>query len=199
VPLYGGDRGEWSDVRLRRGKALEQVDDRRDRLRQDQRHGGSRQYGQSRVRSRHGSVWEDYDSEDSRDFCEPILSNDGRIIMQYSRKAGMDGASRHSRGRSQARRSDLRRWNQSRDGLPTINDFSNQPRHKSLITDRRMKFIAAESGPDTKVQHHNRQRPQKTALSGTVQHHLVSFYFTNVPANISYASLRQGFEVCGIM
>jgi len=186
-------------VRPRRGKAPEQVDDRRDRLRQDQRHGGSRRYGQSRVRSRHGSVWEDYDSEDSRDFCEPILSNDGRIIMQYSRKAGMDSATRHSRGRSQARRSDSHRWNQSRDGLPAGNGFSNQPRHKSLITDRSMKLIPAASGPDTKLQQLNSQRPQKAALSGTVQHNLVSFYFTNVPDNIPYASLRQGFEVCGIM
>jgi len=156
VPLYGGDKGEWSDVRLRRGKAPEQVDDRRDRLRQDQRHGGSRRHGQSRVRSRHSSVWEDYDSEDSRDFCEPILSNDGRVIMQYSRKAGMDGATRHSRRRSQAGRSDSRRRNQSRDGFPAVNGFrGNQPRH-NLFTDRRMKFIAAESGPDTRMKYHNR-------------------------------------------
>jgi hypothetical protein len=28
---------------------------------------------------------------------------------------------------------------------------------------------------------------------------VVSFYFTNIPADISYSALRQGFEVCGIM
>jgi hypothetical protein len=32
-----------------------------------------------------------------------------------------------------------------------------------------------------------------------VNQDLVSFYFTNVPADISYKSLRQGFEVCGMM
>ena len=196
----GGDRGEWSDVRPRRGKAPEQVDDRRDRLRQDQRHGGSRRHGQSRVRSRHSSVWEDYDSEDSRDFCEPILSSNGRIIMQYSRKAGIDGATCHSGGRSQAGRSDSRRRNHNRDGLPAVNGYrGNQKRHKSLITDRIVKYIAAESGPYTRMKHHNRQRPHQSAFSGTVQHNIVSFYFTNVPDNISYTSLRQGFEVCGIM
>jgi len=36
-----GDRGEWSDVRPRRGKASEQVDGQRDKLRRDQRRGGA--------------------------------------------------------------------------------------------------------------------------------------------------------------
>jgi len=35
--------------------------------------------------------------------------------------------------------------------------------------------------------------------NGTVPQNFVSFYFTNVPAYISYIMLRQGFEVCGIM
>jgi hypothetical protein len=28
---------------------------------------------------------------------------------------------------------------------------------------------------------------------------VVSFYFTNIPHDISYVALRQGFEVCGIL
>jgi len=64
-------------VRPRRGKAQVQVADRRDRLREEQRHGGSRRQGQSRVRARFGSDWGDYDSEDSHEFCEQILSHDG--------------------------------------------------------------------------------------------------------------------------
>jgi hypothetical protein len=34
---------------------------------------------------------------------------------------------------------------------------------------------------------------------GTVNSNFVSFYFTNVSHDISYISLRQGFEVCGAM
>jgi len=71
--IWGGDRGECSDMRPRRGKAPEQVEDRWDRLRQDQRHRGSRRHGQSRVRSRHGSACDDYDSEDSRDFLSQFF------------------------------------------------------------------------------------------------------------------------------
>jgi hypothetical protein len=44
-----------------------------------------------------------------------------------------------------------------------------------------------------------RPRQQQFVPIGIVTHNLVSFYFTNVPENISYSSLRQGFEVCGIM
>ena len=33
----------------------------------------------------------------------------------------------------------------------------------------------------------------------TVTSNFVSFYFTNVPYDISYYSFRQGFEVCGVM
>jgi hypothetical protein len=36
-------------------------------------------------------------------------------------------------------------------------------------------------------------------MSNTVNHAFVSFYFTNIPHDISYLSLRKGFEVCGIM
>jgi len=35
--------------------------------------------------------------------------------------------------------------------------------------------------------------------TGTIHNNFVTFYFSNVPEDISYSSLRQGFEVCGIM
>jgi len=91
----GGNRGEWSDVRPRRGKAPEQVDDGRDRLWEDQRQGGTRRHRQSRVRARYESPWQDYVSEDSREFREPILSKDGRLIMQFSRHDLLAGAARN--------------------------------------------------------------------------------------------------------
>ena len=54
----GGVRGEWSVVRPRRRKAPEQVEERWDRVREDQRQGGSRKqrYMQSRVRVRSAST-----------------------------------------------------------------------------------------------------------------------------------------------
>lgn len=46
----------------------------------------------------------------------------------------------------------------------------------------------------------SQQRAQDQHLhDGNVHTDSVSFYFTNVPHDISYISLRQGFEVCGIM
>lgn len=30
----------------------------------------------------------DWESEDQRDFCEQVLSHDGRVVFQYSRSGG---------------------------------------------------------------------------------------------------------------
>jgi hypothetical protein len=49
----------------------------------------------------------------------------------------------------------------------------------------------------TEKQYADRQHQQHP--NGTIKLNFVSFYFTNVPDNITYNSLRQGFEVCGIM
>lgn len=86
MPPNGRVRGEWFDVRPRRGKAQEQVDGRRDRRWEDQRHGGFREQrqGQSRVRIRYGSST-GFDSEDDGGFCERVLSHDGKVVIQYSR------------------------------------------------------------------------------------------------------------------
>jgi len=89
----GGGRGDWTVVRSRRGKAVEQVDGQRDRLREDQRHGGAweEEQRQSRVRVRYNSVVRFgsqvrfRDAEDLRYYHEPRISDDGRTILQYSR------------------------------------------------------------------------------------------------------------------
>jgi len=44
-----------------------------------------------------------------------------------------------------------------------------------------------------------RQNQAHQVNGGKVQQDIVSFYFTNVPHDISYSSLRQSFVVCGIM
>lgn len=46
---------------------------------------------------------------------------------------------------------------------------------------------------------HSNSRQLKLEHVGTVNHNFDSFYFTNVSDDITYSSLRQGFEVCGIM
>jgi len=86
VPLNGGDRGEWSNVRPRKGKVQEQDDRQRDRLREDQRHGGSRErrQGQSRVRSGHGSA-NRYYLEDEIDYGYQELGHGRRVIVHYER------------------------------------------------------------------------------------------------------------------
>ena len=210
MPLKGGNRGEWSDVRPRRGKTPEQVDNRRDRLREDQQHGGARRHRQSRVRARYESPWRDYDSEDSRDFCEPILSNDGRVIMQYSRHDMLAGAAHKKNGRSRlhevrspgpVRRSKSRRRFYSRDVFGYGDeDRDNQQRRKFVITaGHEYQDEENAGGAVSKIAKDIRQWPHQTSDPGTVKHNVVSFYFTNVSDNISYNSLRHGFEVCGIM
>jgi len=91
VPPKGGDSGDWLVARPRRRKALQQVEDRRDRLREEQRHGGSRRHGQSRVRDLCGSTDWDSDTEDPDAFCDKVLTHDGRVVLQYSRPGRYDG------------------------------------------------------------------------------------------------------------
>ena len=55
------------------------------------------------------------------------------------------------------------------------------------------------AGAVSKKEKDFKQWPHQSAEPGTLKHDVVSFYFTNVPDNISYYSLRLGFEVCGIM
>jgi len=88
VPLNRGDRGEWSDVRPQKGKAEEQVGRQRNKLQEDQRHGGARErrQGRSRVRSRYGLATScDLDEEEDYGYHE--LGHDGRVTVRYERPA----------------------------------------------------------------------------------------------------------------
>jgi len=89
VPLNGGgNRGEWSVARSRKGKAREQADRQQDRLQEDQRYPGSRErygrQGRSRVRSRFVSSRR-FDSEVEYDYGNQELGHDGRVIIQYEK------------------------------------------------------------------------------------------------------------------
>ena len=259
MPLNGGDRGEWSDVRPRRRKAQVHVTHRRDRLWEEQRHGGSRRQGQSRVRARFGYELGDYDYEDSREFCEQILSHDGKVILQYSRHDRSRGGGPYRDGKRspciQRRSLSRRRYHirpthqraasrvvlRHRNSKSQERDISTEgaaggfhrgeqsdkvqqkqkhveaPRHeqtygdcgrttdKGMVSTPGAKFqdykgtmLVGSDAPLVRTKKSTKYGQHQTKHNGTVQQNFVSFYFTNVLYDISYSSLRQGFEVCGI-
>jgi len=245
VPLNGGDRGDWSVTRPRRRKALQQVEDRRDRFREEQRHGGSRRHGQSRVMDQFGSIDWDFDSEDSEAFCDKVLTHDGRVVLQYSRPGRYDGdgvrrsdrrsqvvlprsVSRQTEARmrdastgAEARAEGKQRWPsrqpgrvplQQKDGTGTATIStsaearaegkqhwpSRQVRRVLLQQKDGAGINTFDQNSDKHVDFHNVPRQATTVQHGTASNS-ITFYFSNVPNDISYSSLRKGFEVCGIM
>jgi len=205
VPPYGGDRGVWTDVRPRRGKAREQVEDRRDRFREKQRYGGQQRQGRSRDGARYGSSrWGD-GSEDSDGYGAHNLSYDDRV--SYWPGTRHDNVARNSRFHAhRARRSFSRMQQHSRhDSVPrpTVlvhRRLSKQPERAVLIDQQQKQFAGAVPTKGfPPLSSHQQQQVTTVSNSGTNHVNFVSFYFTNVPEDISYRSLRQGFEVCGIM
>ena len=61
--------------------------------------------------------------------------------------------------------------------------------------------VGEEADVNRRVHQQNQWQRDSLAFdnTGTGKQSFVSFYFTNVPENISYIALRRGFEVCGIM
>jgi len=60
-------------------------------------------------------------------------------------------------------------------------------------------MLAGSDAPLAHTEKSAKYGQHQTEHNRTVQHNFVSFYFTNVPDDISYSSLRKGFKVCGIM
>ena len=242
-------------MRLRRGIALEKDDDRRDRLREEQRRGGSGRVDRSRVTVRARRVSTDWDfySRDSCELCEPVLSHDGQYLLRYSRHDRSRGGGARRQG-FQARRSDSRFRSHGRlddtgyrevlkrrykkpeasiplaaDGVAELPspDYYSKPRQQQQVKQVTIPpqqpqelhvadMLKQQHDPigttihkqenQVNVLSHQQQELQATdppnqqhVLNGIGTHKLVSFYFTNVPDNISHNSLRKGFEVCGIM
>ena len=86
MPQRGGYWGEWSDARPRKRKTQEQVIGQRDRLRDDQRHRGTRvrQQGQSRVGDKFDYT-DSYETEEDCDYGYQEISDDGRVSIYYPR------------------------------------------------------------------------------------------------------------------
>jgi len=124
--------------------------------------------------------------------------------MQYSRHGGSRGGAHKLGDRSSSlHKQPYQIRKDDRDGV-FFDDGHRGPgkRRNSVVTDRDAKPFVEETGAaieTTRPLFPMRQRHQQISFTGTVSHNLVSFYFTNVPDNITYSSLRQGFEVCGVM
>ena len=117
--------------------------------------------------------------EDLNDYYEPEQAYNKFVILQYSR-------SRRSREAEHRR--------------PTV--FPRQ--HQRSVSRQHQQVPCAPSAGGPVRQHSNahqsKQRHREVVdhdQTGTKHHNFVSFYLTNVSKDISYFSLRQGFEVAG--
>jgi len=204
VPPNGG-RGEWSVVSPRWGKRWNMwMEDGTGFVRiscvedQGSNDMGSLGLGQGLV------LHIDWESEDQRDFCKPVLSHDGRVVLQYLRSGGdarRDGrrSPNHKRRSISRRKDDYYRHDVGSVGAGTR--VVRTKTHSDLCeaNDRGSDMVVGAGATMFRAEHHSIPRQHQHDQNGIVSQNFVSFYFTNVPDDISYSSLRQGFEVCGIM
>jgi len=204
VPPYGEDRGGWAVVRPRRRKVFEQADGQRDRFREFQRRGRGwevQQRRQSGSRVQLGYDRRYSDMEDSDAFEAPVQSYDGRAILQYSKPERSKKATRwQSVSDSEHRRRAASRGLHYRlSARPAVHRRLSP--HREIIQQPNARFVGEKEGCHVRGQHHQPWKRDFTVhdITGKDKPSFVSFYFTNVPEDISYISLRRGFEVCGMM
>ena len=178
-------------MRPRRRKAPKQVDDRRDRFQGKRRQGGSRRqrFRQSRVRVRSNSVLHHRYQDMVQFYSDEDSSCDRHSVYDYP----------YNRAHRSRETMVIREgFQHGSDGVQQdfqyqVDDFPRLAANDGTGFEQKRKVYKSVSRRRTQVplvQHD---------ISGKVLPESVSFYFTNVPLDISYISLRQGFEVCGIM
>jgi len=183
----------------------------------------------SRVRVQPGADLRLSDAEDSEFFEPPVQSYDGRAVLQYSRPGRSTGqrfragtavhqrrlSSRelhhHKRARSAAGRGSFRNREDNRrllarrvredvDGSSRGEGGRGRQLFRAAYQTPAARMVGADFIGSRRTQQSLQQRDVTAHVtSGTGKPSFVSFYFTNVPDDISYVSLRQGFEVCGIL
>jgi len=204
VPPNGGVRGDWAVVCSRRRKAFERIDGKRDRFQVVERRGRGwerQQRRRTRDTVQQGSELGYSDMENLEDFEAPVQSYDGRVVLQYSRPGRVREDAQHGQSDSAGVERRQHFWG-----------GRNQQRAPPSLVRRRSRFRYddqqqggkrardGELGHSIMVQHQQVRRDELVIdKPGKDKQPFVSFYFTNVPENISYISLRRGFEVCGIM
>jgi len=77
--------------------------------------------------------------------------------------------------------------------------FRRQSRDRDDPQQQPAQFGGERKDQHSRGQHQHHRHRDSAILVTTGKQSYVSFYFTNVPEDISYFSLRQGFEVCGMM
>jgi len=151
-----------------------------DRLRDDQRHRGTRDRRQGRYRVRNKFEYTDwYGSDEGSDYDNQEFSNDGRVTIHYVRP-------QKTKFRDSLRYED--------------NHVLERRRSHSSKYEKEALELTDTCHVQQPYQRQRKTLPhQESTHSEKVNQDVVSFYFTNIPHDISYVALRQGFEVCGIM
>lgn len=133
---------------------------------------------------RHDSAFR-YDSEEESEYGYQELSHDGKATVHYQH---------------------IERT-RARDCLSYDVAHVLEPRRFPTSSHGKVATVYPDEGDDQYYQQPHRHssrhvatvhRAQTTGQRGksdTVNQHFVSFYFTNIPHDISYVSLRKGFEV----
>ena len=191
-------------MRPRRRKVFEQADGQRDRFREFQRRGRGWEVHQRRrsgFRVQQDSDRHYSDMEDSDAFEAPVQTYDGRAILQYSKpeRYRKDTRWQSASDSGHRRRAASRGLHHRLSARPAVQRGRSPPRE--FFQQPQARFVGEKDGFHVRGQHH--QPWQRDFMghdnTGKEKPSFVSFYFTNVPADISYISLQRGFEVCGMM
>jgi len=141
------------------------------------------------------------DSEDEQNHDAPVQTYDGRAVLQYSRPGQKEEVDQRLHSDSAVFRRRQNSWHvqhQQRARLPPVRRRS---RSVEVVQQRGFRHtVEGARHHSGELQQRQRRREQLVLdKPGKVKQPFVSFYFTNIPENISYISLRRGFEVCGIL
>jgi len=191
-------------VRQRRRKAFEQPDGQRDRFQADQRRERGwegQQRRQARIRVQQGSKLWCNDREDLEDCEASVQSFDGRAVIQYSRPGRTRVAAQRFRPESAGIQRRQASWNFQNQQRARLSPVRRRSRFQEVGQQHGTKYTGEGARDHSRALRHQHLRRDQLVLdnSGKVKQPFVSFYFTNVPGNVSYISLRRGFEVCAIM
>jgi len=145
---------------------------------------------------RHSGEASDYrrHSRESEQRASPVAERGRSLVRAASQQPFMEGR-RHRGAFSAFRR-------RSRGSLQRAHQGAERNRSlvRSVPQQPYTRQVRARPVQHSRGTHqHHRQRIFAAHDTTGKENSFVSFYFTNVPVDISYFLLRQGFEVCGIM
>jgi len=134
--------------------------------------------------------------------CEAsVQSFDGRAAIHYSRPGRTQGVTQRFRPVFAGNQRWQASWNFQNQQHARPSPVRRRSRFQEVGQQHGSKYTGEGARDHSCALQHQHVRREQLVLdnSGKVKQPFVSFYFTNVPENVSYISLRRGFEVCGIM